>query len=228
MAKAPQKIVLILLGLLVAGCTTTVQKPNPDLFYKRDLKMKVNGVQGTGLLVVPRAEKYRVFGESSGKLDLLTLTSCHREHSSENEGLDFEYDYKPNPGIEDSDACPIKIEGNEKKKGRHSWGFIDFEGPDAILPATVQCNGSTSKANGVSACQSRADLIQVIEFDQEVRVWPDKGCELNGKPGEQRGKRFEFKIRRGECVYAFLEAAGQGRWHRLTTLGYEAILIREE
>ena len=42
-------------------------------------------------------------------------------------------------------------------------------------------------------------------------------------------KIFRYNMPGRQCVYRFLaKAAGPEKWHRITTLGYEKILIREK
>ena len=54
-----------------------------------------------------------------------------------------------------------------------------------------------------------------------MRVSPDKKCPLP----KTEGKEFVFPIKKGECVYVFMNSAGE--IHRLTTIGYEGVLIRD-
>lgn len=226
--RRQQRVLLfpaIMMVAVASACTSVPQQLDPEKFYRHDLRLEVNGVRGTGVMVLPRSHRYRIHGESVGQLDLLTISSCHREFSAERQGTEFDYDYAPLPGIETGGGCPLHFGGYEQKKGRHTWGIVDFEGPDATLPATLQCNGQVVRSNGVSICQSRAGLYQTIEFPGSVDVSPDPDCPmpLGGRPG-----LYEFPLARGECVYAFREQAEPNRIHRLTTLGYEGILIREE
>ena len=102
---------------------------------------------------------------------------------------------------------------------------MDFETPEAKLPAVVSCNGSEYNSRGVTVCQSKKGLTQLITFPVEVEVDPPGNCPLRKTPGKISGKIFKYKIPRGRCVFAFKEKAGE-RIHRLTTLGYEDILIR--
>lgn len=223
---------ILLLALLLSGCASVPQTLNQNLFYKRDMDIEVNGFKGEGVLVVPLSEVYKFDITSSGKLDLFTFESCHREESKEKAGQGglfgdrkrVKLDYKPNPGIEDQGGCPVRLGGYEQDKGRHSWAFIDFETKEAKLPAVVKCNGSTWNSRGVTVCQSKAGLLQEIDFPVEVIVNPDPGCPME-RPADL--KKYSFKISLRECVYNFMEKQAPHREHRLTTVGYESILIRE-
>lgn len=219
------------------------QDVDPNTIYKRDFELNVNGQKGEGVLVVNHAQEYKIHMRSKGKLDLLTIESCHRSDSFEKasnmeevtvgrlfwkkkklkkDSSAFEYIYKPASGIEDVSSCPLLIGGYDEK-GRHSWGMIEFESPQWILEAQLGCNGVSSKWKGVSACQSKEGLLQVISFDVPVKISPDPQC-----PIEQLSpKQFQIEIRKDHCAYVFMESEGQKRIHRLITIGFEKIIFRE-
>lgn len=234
-----EKVFLGFLLFLLPSCSNTanvLQPLNPETIYKRDMIISVNGITGDGVLVVPRNVTYKLHITAQGDLDLFTFTTCHREEIAEDaanvterSGIfrrtitkkrEIKLDYTPTE-IEMEGGCPVFLGGYEEQKGRHSWGLIDFEGPDATLPATVFCNGKTIEANGVSVCQSRAGLIQGIIFPEKVFISPDPQCDL----GQKEGTHFKFPIKKGQCVYAFMDK--QFRVHRFTTLGYEMVPIRK-
>jgi len=199
--------------------------------------LNIDGHEVEGVLVVPQKEVNEFHVEARGNLDLLTFTTCHREETAESawnvserrgwlfkrkidKKREVKISYKATE-IEKSGGCPVFIGGYEKKEGRHSWAFVDFETDEAKLPAKIFCNGSEYNAGGVSACQSKMGLIQAIKFAEDVSVMPDADCSI----GLTSGNYFEFPIKKGQCVYAFISASG--KIHRLTTIGYEKILIRE-
>lgn len=231
----------LLLLLLTISCTTPFTVPDkapglsPETFYKRDMIIEYDDVEYEGVAVLPMKAKYSFHLYAQGDLDLFTFTTCHREETAEDasnvtkRGLfwrkiekkrEIKLEYTPND-IEKTGGCPVYLGGFEKEKGRHSWGLIDFATPEATLPALIKCNGKSVQSQGVSICQARNGLLQSITFALPVRVLPRSGCEL----GKQDGTHFEFAIQKGQCVYAFVTM--EGRIHRLTTLGYEAVPIRK-
>jgi hypothetical protein len=115
-------------------------------------------------------------------------------------------------------------------KGKHSFAFLDMETKDATLPATIKCNGNNYVSNGVSVCQSKEGLEQSIEFDTPV-VWsPEAALRKQCRDIKYEilnGNRIIYEIPNRECVYIFTEKGGDFRQHRLNTIGYEEILIRE-
>lgn len=218
--------------LLLVGCSNLPQPLDSNKFYRRDIAVEVNGQSFEGVSVIPRASEYRMKIKPKGELNMVLITSCHREDSftpgSKGGGLfskkdpTFDYTYRPQAGLEDS-YCPLRINAFDKSnQGQHSWAFMDFTGPET-LQATMACNGELSVGNGVSVCQSKAQLIQSIRFPKNVRLSPDKECDTFP---EKYGREFQFAIPLGECVYAFL--SDDGEVHRLTTVGYQGVLVRDE
>lgn len=234
-------VAISLFLITLFGCASMRPRQNldPSFYYKKDMIVEVNGQEGEGVLVIPESEKLDFYVQARGDLDLFTLTTCHREWTKEkawnvkrrNQGLgwvrrmqtnEIKFDITPN-GVEKTSYCPIDLGGYEEQKGRHSWALIDIKGKDTTLPAQVTCNGEYYRSEGVSMCQSRETLIQAIKFESEVFVAPDPECDL----GKNKGSYFEFPIKLGKCVYLFREAKKPHRDHRLTTYGYEKILIRK-
>jgi len=226
----PYLLYLIFVTLIFSlfACGTI---PQPDIatglkdgvIYKRDMQICLDGKCEEGVIVAPRKGYYEFKIEAHGNLDLFTFSTCHREETTERHSKKKWFrsnrkvkgTYYPSPGIEDG-HCPVYIGGYDIKN-RHSWAFADFEDPEYTLKAKLHCNGSYREFNGVSVCQSRVGLIQVVEFDELVTV---DACGLKGS-----GKKFEFKIPRGECVAVIF---GQKTMHRLTLIGYDKIIVRRK
>lgn len=223
----------IILALLLTGCITNQKNLDPDSFYKRDMKIVVNGMSGEGVMVVPKSSSYKIDVEAKGKLDLFTFTTCHREETKEAAWQDksifgnknkVTVQYSPIPGLEDEGSCPLMLGGYEADKGRHSWAFIDFYTGMETLSAKIKCNGKIKTFLGVSTCQSRNGLIQEIAFDEPVEAGnPGGDCSM---PKSDDKMSFKYPISEGLCVFAFMSKSGAV--HRLTTLGYSEILIRGE
>lgn len=205
---------------------------DPDKIYRRDMALKVNGRAAEGVIVIPRASSYSFEIEARGKLDLFTLQSCSREliiDAPKSDGIfgkktKLAFTVTPDD-LEVQSACPFELAGYSKDTGKHSWAMVDFETPFERLPAKLNCNGVKIASGGVSLCQSRAGLIQRIEFAEDVVFSPDKDCEI---PASKDNKVFEFPLRVGYCIYAFMTKKGEAKVHRLTTIGYEDIILRGE
>lgn len=223
--------ILIALILALVGCDIAHQA-KPDVFYKRDAVIKYGGRDYLGVAVLPKSAKYDFEFSFAGNLDLFTLRTCHREITQEEfEGgglLDrkknrAELVYEPQPGIEAGTYCPVEVGGFDAEKGRHGWGFIDFEGDNEKLSGLVKCNGKRQVYNGVSVCQSLAGLVQEIIFPVAVRFSPSECI----SPETTDNKTFRIYAPTGRCVYAFREISGEKRFHRFTSIGYESILVRK-
>jgi len=221
---------------LLTSCAPIPLTPDQNLFYKRDMIVNVDGYVGEGVLVVPKKteEVFKFDVTLKGKADLFTFESCHREMVWEQAGkrgffdsrVRVQFDYDPLNGLETRSSCVVRLGGYDKT-GRHSWAMVDFEGDDATLPAIVKCNGAHYHSRGVTVCQAKVGLIQEISFPEEVAYSPDPNCPLNlTRDSARDGKTFRFPLVRGECVYAFIEKNSKRRIHRLTTLGYDQVLIR--
>jgi hypothetical protein len=221
----------IALSLALTSCASlTNQKLDPEVFYKRDMRMKINGVEYRGVAVPPRSEVYDFELETVGDINMLTVTSCHREDVFEEPtkgwfkaNNKFKYSYRPLKGIEDGRGCLLDIGSYERTKGRHSWATVDFVTATETLPATITCDGVVLKTGPVSICQAKAGLTQRIRFDQPMKVSPDKWCEANMRT--ENGLLFEYEIPDGECTFYY--GAKDGRLHRHSTLGYRQIFVRD-
>lgn len=228
------KLLLWILFLLT-GCVsqqTNFSDENfKNSFYKKDMKIAVNGFKSTGTLVVPKANMYNFEFESYGDLDLFTFTTCHREISKEEAGERGIFGNKKKtkvpylPNSMEYTACPIDVGGYDADKGRHSWGFITVETEKHQLPANVQCNGEVYNSRGTTVCQARSGLVQSLEFEAEVVFVLDKSC--NDLKFTYKDKLFTYTMNRGTCVHYFKEIKAPNRIHELTTFGYEKILIRK-
>jgi hypothetical protein len=223
--------IIFLFFLFLAACSNTDQNIDIKNYYRKDMTVKINGKKATGMVVAEPAPSYKIEIKAKGKLDLLTITSCHREVIKEHAGegglfgnrKKAKYEYIPVQGIETRYPCPLYIIGYEEQKQRHSFGLIQFESSEYTLIANVICNGKLTHATGASVCQSKAGLIQEIKFINSVNTSFDKDCAI---PIPQDNKRFVFEIPEGECAYVF-EDKSSGELHHLTTYGYNKILIRK-
>lgn len=235
-----KKLILSLL-LLTAGCMTGPSQPASDALsaaqkgavYKYDMTGTVNGTPFDGIGVIPYADKYQIQLVSRVDVDLLTITSCHRDFAAESvidvnwfhSKRGYNYAYEPSAGIENSGSCLVRIGTYNRDKGQNSWGIIDFETPESTLPATNYCNGSTQQTNGVSICQSKVGLVQRITFDVPVRT-AASALEPKCHFISQDQKTWEYELPAGECVISFHEIDPPYRTHRHSTIAYTDILIR--
>jgi hypothetical protein len=226
-----KKILVLVAALLGCEGSVSQQLEFETTTYKRDVKILFEGKEYLGVAVLPRRDRYTFEMTFPGALDLFTFRTCHREVTQEDAGGGRIFGkknkvsmvYSPVAPLE-TDVCHVEIGGYEKGKGRHSWGYIDFETSFETLPAVVLCNGSREGFGGVSICQSLNGLITRIIFTKKVAVAYNK--EKCSKPNSDDGMAFELLQSVGRCVYSFVTHGSPHEWHRFTTIGYQDILIR--
>ena len=240
-------LIVAALFFMATGCDTLNKSPqqvlSTDAIYKRDMIITVNGVTEEGVLVVQNQPVNKFHVTSRGDLDMFSLNSCAGEETKEKawnvtetvkSGLfgwgskkidkkrEVTFDYSHPDYIQDPAGCPVQLAGFDMK-GKHSWGFVDFKRPTDTLPGKIGCNGTSKDFEGVAACQARTGLLQVLEFSEQVMVSPDKGCEI----GVPKGGKFQFPMPKGICVYRFETVKEPIKVGRVTLIGYDNILIRE-
>lgn len=221
---------LFLSLFLFSGCASLPQKLDPDTIYKTDLKMIVNEVTLEGASVLERDESTVIKIENKDGIDYLSATTCHREEMIKVEktpvlGLKKKtYDYRFTPiGVEkDEYSCPLQLAALNIK-GRHSFGFLDFTHPALKAKAVVHCNGKSKEFVGVSVCESKKGLMQEIIFDTEMTYLDDSNCPNFDNYGN---KRFIFATSPGTRVCRFIGRYEPNNVHRLTTIGYDKVILR--
>ena len=173
---------------------------------------------------VPKKSKvYKVQIEAPFNLDYVKIESCHREHILENvytkkrilkNRKKYEFLYRP-IGIEQ--GC-ILIISALSKKGKYHFGQVAFESKGYKAKALNHCNGKTIESDGVSMCQSKKGLIQLIEFQNEMK--PRSNCDIYSADK----KVFRYEIKAGDCIFLFL---GKNKLHKLVTWGYEDFILED-
>jgi len=231
--QAIKALSAITLAAALASCSSQLvtQRLDADTFYPRDVKLTINGVVYNGVAAPPAAEKYEIKVEAKGSIDTVTFTSCHRdvpvelEPPKRGEADNVVYwTYRPVKGIEDREGCSVDVAVYEKSKGRHGWGFIAFQAATVTIPAELQCDGLTRKAQPTSVCHAKSGLIQRIAFGRRMKMADGTAaCPAFQTKDE---KTYEYAMPKGECDYYF--CSKERECHRLTTLGYDGILIRSE
>lgn len=221
------------LGLCLGffSCASMVnQDLDPDTIYRRDIVVTINGEKFVGTGVPKKADKYEMEIKAKGVINMMTISTCHREVQMEypdpswfQKGNVQKWTYVPVKGIEDVKGCMMEIGSFEKGKGRHGWAAIDFLNGFESVPATLQCDGVTRSVGPVSICQAKEGLVQKIIFDRRMKVAPDRDeCKVLRTIDE---KTYTFQMPSEECTYYFGDI--EGKFHRLTLIGYKSILVRQ-
>lgn len=201
---------------------------NPPLYKnKADMYITINRQKFSGVAVAQLKDSVEIKIESKAKLDLLTISSCHRHFTHEKAdknwyggvGREYKYKYNPTP-IEKEGPCPIYIQAFDRR-GITAWGYIVFK-TDEKLNALVECNGEFNDFAGASVCQSKNKFIQGIRFEKSIIDFEgSSGCHIK----EINNKSFEVTPDLGFCYATFYDGVN---WHRATFLAYDDVLIRSE
>lgn len=215
---------LIPILFLFPACVT--QPLSTDAIYRKDIKMQVNRTWGNvpgeflGTGILEKNPSYDFNFYFYRKPTKFTLTSCHREIVWNNPGNGVKYTYVPVPDLEQNEYCPIEV-GAFDDKGQHAWGMFDFKSGAESLDASLTCNGDINLlTTGVSICQSKAKLVQKIEFTEPVKVSVSNDCpEVETKDN----KVFLITMGREKCLYLFKR---DSQYHRLITFGYDDVILR--
>ncbi|MCP3873379.1 MAG: hypothetical protein GY699_09535 [Desulfobacteraceae bacterium] len=227
----------ILLIVLAGSCTTTVQKLDPLIFYKRDIRIEYKGDKYYGIAVLPYAEEYKIKLKAHGDMDYFSVNTFHREEDSSNPGGMFfqsRTTLKYKPTLEKEGDAPLYISVYNKKK-KHGWAFIAFEHPMYTIESLFHCNGKVKIFKGVSACGTREGLKQKITFKEDVMISnPSPGphgrktpCpDLKSNKGDKVGEVFEFDMPNRICKYTFVSMASE-EMHSMYLLGHEDSIVRD-
>lgn len=208
------------------GCATQQLTVKTPLYqYKPDIAITVDGVSFDGMAVTALGIK-DIQIVSKAKLDLLMVSSCHRNFTIESvdkswfggSGQIYVYHYEPT-SIEREGFCPLYIQAFDKS-GITAWGYMAFR-TEEKLPAHTDCNGKGGTYAGVSPCASRAGFEQGISFDRPVKYVASELCRIEEKPGNQ----FRMRTQKGFCYATFTDGKD---YHRVVLLGYDEALIRGE
>jgi len=213
-------IYLFCLSLL--GCTSnpiTNSNIPYDLTNRASLPFIVENAVYQGTAVLPRKSSQAInFVLPKGTLKLM-VTTCSREEffAYPDTSKPFKYNYIPVMFLENMDSCLMKVTAITEK-GETSTGLIDFTAGEE-LQAKLSCNGQVIDSTGVGLCQSRKELIQNIEFNEETVFASGEGC-----PEPKQGyisTSYNIALKSGFCTYQFMNK--DKKVYRLTTYGYETI-----
>jgi len=221
--KSFRKLIFLSL-LLLLSCSRTSDILKVKVNYKKDLTFSINGQSFKGIAIPTLSKSYLIEIEAPFKLNYVKVESCHREIVLRNayhkkriikNRKKFQFNYKP-IGIEKE--CIVFISAlNENGKGK--FGQIAFQAKQYNVRAKNFCNGKESTTNGVSLCQVKKGLIQMIEFDEDLVV--NSTCPIMSYNGK---KSFKYEPESGDCVFLFM---GKDRLHKLISYGYDEIIYED-
>ncbi len=207
----------------------------PNTKFKYDLTGDINGIPFEGVAVMPLSTSYLLHVKSKFDVDMMTITTCHRDWDDQDHPIQNDHWFKPNrqfsfqfsqsDGIENVGTCLLRIGAYNKSGHPMAWAVIDFQTPESQMPAYQKCNGAEGPTGGVSICQSLAGLDEEIDFDQPMEIADVTTPQC--KPYVPKdGKHWIYTLPSGECVIYFQEFALPHRLHRHTSIGYQKNQIK--
>jgi len=218
---------MMIICLIISGCTNIATKIEENKNYRLDIVIKSKNPdrEDIGMAVLKDKALHTIEFEAPAKISYISFKTCSREIVEEDpsSGLSrkkFKINYRPNE-IEKAGSC-IAMVSAYNDKNMYSVGFIDFEDETTTMGAVNICGENSSMNEGVSVCQGRVGSIEKIRFEVETIVSADEGCELDSS----RGFEYTYFIKKGFCVYAFMNKNNPEKIHRLTTYGYDDIQIK--
>lgn len=210
---------------LLLGCQSIQQPTEKGPLYTHRASMQITiGNRTFDGMAVSTLVPMDISIVSQAALDLLRITTCHRDFTVEKvdkgwfggSGHKYVFKYIPTD-TEKASVCPMYIQAISKDLVT-DWGYIAFL-TDEKLGAQMDCNGAGARFDGVSVCQTKAGLDQVIRFDRPVIFAADPACQIT-----QRTPK-EYVVR-GSQGFCYAEFTDKTVWHRLILLGYDSVLVR--
>lgn len=221
---------------LIPQSATAPVGDTPKAQYKFDLSGDVNGTpfQGVGVIPLNAANNYTLTINSAVSVDMITIESCHRSWSDQDMPIEVGNWFKPNhgftftfnlaDGIENLGTCLWRIGAYNKSGQPQAWAILDFITPESTLPAINHCDGDQGPTRGVSICQSKAGLDEMLEFSVPVELATVTDPQCAPKTPKD-GKHWFYVLPNKNCVVYFQEIAPPHRIHRHTFFGYSAIQL---
>ncbi len=217
--------VLLILIIFLFGCSVNKDITKPNVEYKKTLSFKVNGQSFVGVGVPSYSKNYKIEITTPFKLNFLKIESCHRAKVLENayhkkrilkNHKKYVFNYSP-MAIEKE--CILLITALNER-GKSKFGQVVFKTKEYNTKAKSYCNGELILTEGVTMCQGKAGLIQLIEFENDLI--PQSNCPIMAI---KNTKSFRYDLESGDCVFLFV---GRDRTHKLITFGYDEVLLEEE
>jgi len=228
---------ILLLGQFLFACATlnpiagnSELQTDASKNYRMDLPVEANcdkneGVcqKGKGVLVLDPAVKYTLRAKAPGDAKVVAIEDCTGE---------IPY-YELDKNIVLTYTVPEKVKGKlcylsiqaYAPKYRQSVSLMDIRNVQNPLSAKVLCSQTSTDEKGVAVCQTKIGKLTIIEFQEDVEVFPGPGCDPS--PSKE-GRLFQFNDRKGSTPYCwrkFLSKSKPEKEFRLTIYPYEEYFI---
>lgn len=208
-------MILLLCAYIQPSCAHNTSTFQLEKTYRKDLIFYDEKGQHEGIYVADKMPSYHFRIRFSEKPRLMKIRSCHRELVFDNPGKHLDFTYEPETGLEDTiDPCFLEL-ASFTKEGYNQTALIDFHRDEALV-GTLTCNGKRIETTGVSICQTRAGLLQRMEFEHPVIAEGLSSCPKI----QDRAMTFIFPVSIGICLYFFYDGKN---FHKLVTFGYDDV-----
>jgi hypothetical protein len=111
--------------------------------------------------------------------------------------------------------CPLLIQAFNDKVQK-AWGMVMFRS-DQNLSAHMDCNGGGITFSGVSICQTKAGLEQLLTFKAPVKFEAEPLCKIE----QVDSKNYLVRSGIGWCKASFTDGK---EFHDLIQLGYDQVI----
>jgi len=212
-------LVLTFVGTSLVSCSSS-QKLERDTFYEHTLHFEIDKKKrflGVGVLD-PHPYQLISIRNKRSDLDYVVLTSNHRNVTVEDEGSSWKYKFHYSKKVE---SGLVRVKGFNKE-GKHTWGAFAIRDEQINLKAKVYCNGRSYEDSTIF-CQSKENLLQYIEFKNEVIISQEDNTVHCAMLTPESFTELQFEIGKGFCVYTFTELKS-GHQMELHTYGFELAL----
>lgn len=222
--------ILFLCVFSLGGCGTaqTITTRTPLYKYRPDIQITVGSKSIPGMITVERTEPTKIQIDSPVKMDLVRISSCSRDFTTEKVGqrdwwfsqsgkqMVFEF----SPSVKEREGfCPVYIQIFDDKL-LTAWGFVGFKTTEK-LKAKVSCNGLDYPADGVDLCYSMQGFEQGLYFDTPIKYTTRGPCNV------KRVDEKTLSVSTQGLGFCRLTAMDEKQnFFKFVLLGYDEILVR--
>lgn len=223
------KLAGFLPAFFLIGCATTqtITTRTPLYKYRADTQITVGDKSISGMISVQRAEPTKIQIDSPVKMDLVRISSCSRDFTTEKvgnagwwlsqSGRQLILNFSPSV-VEREGYCPLYIQIFDDKL-LTAWGFVAFRTTEK-LEAQVSCNGLDYPATGLDSCQSMLGFEQGLSFKSPIKYTTRGPCEV------RRLDEKTLRVRTNALGFCRLTAYDGKDFFKFVLLGYDEILVR--
>lgn len=221
-------VISALLMSALSGCASVKSAMNDSYTsYRAEMFFAIGTRSYRGLALAPPAASTTVTLTSPIPLDRLEISSCGRHEvyrevdkrsgwfGKTSSGYEMAYTYKPTEQ-EATGMCPLMFQAFSKE-AQKAWGMLFFKS-DQGLSSVMYCNGVKWEFSGLSVCQTKAGLEQMLKFEVPVKYEASPECSI----ATTDNKTFMVRSRNEFCKASFSDGH---LFQDMVLLGYKQVVI---